>query len=100
MVLIGPTTENILGFLLFHINTNEKLSCHINVRENQERFHSPYDAYFNAVFSMHSSYIAGLPHSLIGCFGDKLAPHSGNTVFTGLPLPTSSGAYMPVTGKA
>lgn len=34
------------------------------------------------------------------CFGDKLAPHSRNTVFTGLPLPTSSGAYMTVTGQA
>lgn len=61
MVLIGPTTENIIGFLLFHRNTNERLSCHINVRGKQERFHSPCDAYFNAVFSMRSSYIAGSP---------------------------------------
>lgn len=55
MFLISPTTENISRFLLLHINTNERLNYKINLREKQQSFYSPPDAYFNTVLEIYNS---------------------------------------------
>lgn len=50
---------------------------------------SSHDAYFNTVFEIENSYIAGTPlppDASAFPFGGKLEPHSGNTVFTSLSL--------------